>query len=151
MISIEEFKKKIDKSSRLLGIDPGKKRVGIAISDSNKIIAIPLSTLNKDVFSIFLKELNKIIEEYDIKGIIVGNPLNMDGSKSSSTQSANDFATLISNKISLPVAMWDERLSTSAVYNLSTSLNIKHSKIKEKIDQNAAAFILQGAIDYIRK
>ena len=71
--------------------------------------------------------------------------------KSSSTQSANDFATLISKKISLPVSMWDERLSTSAVYNLSSSLDIKHSKIKEKIDQNAAAFILQGAIDYIRK
>jgi len=151
MISIEEFKKKIDKSSRLLGIDPGKKRVGIAITDSNKTIATPLSTLNKDTFSIFLRELNKIINEYDIKGIIIGNPLNMDGSKSSSTQSANDFALLVSKKISLPVTLWDERLSTSAVYNLSSSLDVNTSKIKKKIDQNAAAFMLQGAIDYIRK
>ena len=151
MISIEEFKKKIDKSSRLLGIDPGKKRVGIAITDSNKIIATPLSTLNKGAFSVFLKELNKIINEYDIRGIIIGNPLNMDGSKSSSTQSANDFAVLISKKVSLPVALWDERLSTSAAYNLSRSLDVNASKIKKKIDQNAAAFMLQGAIDYIRK
>ena len=151
MISIEEFKKKIDKSSRLLGIDPGKKRVGIAITDSNKTIATPLSTLNKDAFSVFLKELNKIINEYDIKGIIIGNPLNMDGSKSSSTQSANDFAVLISKKVSLPVTLWDERLSTSAIYNLSSSLDVNTSKIKKKIDQNAAAFMLQGAIDYIRK
>jgi len=151
MISIEEFKKKIDKSSRLLGIDPGKKRVGIAITDSNKIIATPLSTLNKGAFSVFLKELNKIINEYDIRGIIIGNPLNMDGSKSSSTQSANDFAVLISKKVSLPVALWDERLSTSAAYNLSRSLDVNASKIKKKIDQNAATFMLQGAIDYIRK
>ena len=151
MISIEEFKKKIDKSSRLLGIDPGKKRVGIAITDTNKTIATPLSTLNKDTFSIFLKELNKIINEYDIRGIIIGNPLNMDGSKSSSTQSANDFAVLISKKVSLPVALWDERLSTSAAYNLSSPLDVNTSKIKKKIDQNAAAFMLQGAIDYIRK
>jgi len=151
MISIEEFKKKIDKSSRLLGIDPGKKRVGIAITDSNKTVATPLSTLNKDAFSVFLKELNKIINEYDIRGIIIGNPLNMDGSKSSSTQSANDFAVLISKKVSLPVALWDERLSTSAAYNLSSSLDVNASKIKKKIDQNAAAFMLQGAIDYIRK
>jgi len=135
----------------LLGIDPGKKRVGIAITNSNKTIATPLSTLNKDAFSIFLKELNKIINEYDIRGIIIGNPLNMDGSKSSSTQSANDFAVLISKKVSLPVALWDERLSTSAAYNLSSSLDINTSKIKKKIDQNAAAFMLQGAIDYIRK
>jgi len=151
MISIEEFKKKIDKSSRLLGIDPGKKRVGIAITDSNKTVATPLSTLNKDAFSVFLKELNKIINEYDIRGIIIGNPLNMDGSKSSSTQSANDFAVLISKKVSLPVALWDERLSTSAAYNLSRSLDVNASKIKKKIDQNAATFMLQGAIDYIRK
>jgi len=135
----------------LLGIDPGKKRVGIAITDSNKIIATPLSTLNKGAFSVFLKELNKIINEYDIRGIIIGNPLNMDGSKSSSTQSANDFAVLISKKVSLPVALWDERLSTSAAYNLSRSLDVNASKIKKKIDQNAATFMLQGAIDYIRK
>ena len=66
MISIEEFKKKIDKSSRLLGIDPGKKRVGIAISDSNKIIAIPLSTLNKDTFAIFLKESIIVLDCEDL-------------------------------------------------------------------------------------
>jgi len=148
---LKNSKKKIDKSSRLLGIDPGKKRVGIAITDSNKIIATPLSTLNKGAFSVFLKELNKIINEYDIRGIIIGNPLNMDGSKSSSTQSANDFAVLISKKVSLPVALWDERLSTSAAYNLSRSLDVNASKIKKKIDQNAATFMLQGAIDYIRK
>ena len=151
MQDIEDFKKSIGKKSRLLGIDPGKKRVGLAISDEDKLVSTPLKTIIKKNNSDLVKEIKKIIEENNIKGIVVGNPINMDGSKGPSAQSANDFAKYLSNNISIPVTMWDERLSSEAAFNLSSNLDINTSKKVEKLDQNAASFILQGAIDYIRR
>ena len=151
MIDIEDFKKSIEKKSRLLGIDPGKNRVGLAVSDENKLVATPLKTIIKKNNSNFINEIKEIVVENNIKGIIVGNPINMDGSKGPSAQSANDFAKYLSNNISIPVTMWDERLSSEAAFNLSSNLDINTSKKVEKLDQNAASFILQGAIDYIRR
>jgi len=151
MQDIEDFKKSIGRKSRLLGIDPGKKRVGLAISDEDKLVSTPLKTIIKKNNSDLVKEIREIIEENNIKGIVVGNPINMDGSKGPSAQSANDFAKYLSNNISIPVTMWDERLSSEAAFNLSSNLDINTSKKVEKLDQNAASFILQGAIDYIRR
>ena len=151
MQDIEDFKKSIGKKSRLLGIDPGKKRVGLAISDEDKLVSTPLKTIIKKNNSDLVKEIKKIIEENNIKGIVVGNPINMDGSKGPSAQSANDFAKYLSNNISIPVTMWDERLSSEAAFNLSSNLDINTSKKVEKLDQNSATFILQGAIDYLRR
>ena len=151
MIDIEDFKKSIGKKSRLLGIDPGKNRIGLAISDEDKLVSTPLKTIFKKNNSNFINEIKEIILENDVKGIIVGNPLNMDGSSGPSAQSANDFAKYISNNISIPVTMWDERLSTEGAFNLSSNLDINTSKKVRKLDQNAASFILQGAIDYIRR
>jgi putative Holliday junction resolvase len=112
MLDIEEFEKKIDKKSRLLGIDPGKKRIGVAICDENKIIATPYTTIIKSNFSELLIQINKIINENNIKGIIVGNPINLDGSNSKSSQSAKDLAINLSKNITIPITMWDERLSS---------------------------------------
>ncbi len=151
MQDIEDFKKSIGRKSRLLGIDPGKKRVGLAISDEDKLVSTPLKTIIKKNNSDFIKEIREIIEENNVRGIIVGNPINMDGSKGSSSQSANDFAKYLSNNISIPVTMWDERLSSEGAFNLSSNLDVNTSKKVEKLDQNAASFILQGAIDYIRR
>ncbi len=151
MIDIEDFKKSIEKKSRLLGIDPGKNRIGLAISDENKLVSTPLKTIVKKNNSNFIDEIKEIILENNIKGIIVGNPINMDGTKGPSAQSANDFAKYLSNNISIPVTMWDERLSSKGAFNLSSNLDINVSKKIEKLDQNAASFILQGAIDYIRR
>ena len=151
MIDIEDFKKSIGKKSRLLGIDPGKSRIGLAISDEDKLVSTPLKTINKKNNSNFIKDIKEIILENNIKGIIVGNPINMDGSSGPSSQSAIDFAKYVSNNISIPVSMWDERLSTEGAFNLSSNLDINVSKKVEKLDQNAASFILQGAIDYIRR
>ena len=151
MIDIEDFKKSIGKKSRLLGIDPGKNRIGLAISDEDKLVSTPLKTIVKKNNSNFINEIKQIIVENNIKGIIVGNPINMDGSRGPSAQSANDFANYISNNISIPVSMWDERLSSEGAFNLSSNLDINTSKKVEKLDQNAASFILQGAIDYIRR
>jgi len=149
MITIEEFKKKQSVRSRLIGIDLGTKRIGIAICDEKQKIATPLKTLNKNKLEDLIFELKSIIQENDVKGIIVGNPLNMDGSFGKSSQSARDISENISKNINLPLCMWDERLSTVGAFNLSGQLDINVNKREKKIDQNAAAFILQGAIDFL--
>jgi len=151
MLDIEDFKKSIGNKSRLLGIDPGKKRIGLAISDEDKLVSTPLKTILKKKNFDFIKEIKEIIEENNIKGIIVGNPLNMDGSKGSSSQSSNDFARNLSNNISIPITMWDERLSSEGAFKLSANIGVNTSKKIEKLDQNAASFILQGVLDYLKR
>ena len=150
MITINEFKNKLSSGSRLLGIDLGTKRIGIAISDYNQKIATPLQTLDKSKQGKLIDALESIIAEYDIRGIIIGNPINMDGTYGKSSQSARDIAINISNKIDIPVSLWDERLSTVGAFNLSSELDINVSKREKDIDKFAAAFILQGALDFIQ-
>ena len=150
MITIDEFKKKLSNGSRLLGIDLGTKRIGFSISDYNQKIATPLQTLKKSKQVKLIDELESIIEENDIKGIIVGNPINMNGTYGKSSQSAKDTAINISNKFNIPVSLWDERLSTVGAFNLSSELDVNVSKREKDIDKFAAAFILQGALDFIQ-
>jgi len=151
MLDIEDFKKKLPKKSRLMGIDPGGKRVGIAISDENKIIATPYKTLIKNKYSDFVEELIEIVNENKIMGIVIGNPINMDGSASQSSQSARDLAINLSKDITENITLWDERLSSQGAFNLSNDLGINTSKKVSKLDQNSAQFILQGALDYLTK
>ena len=151
IVSIDEFKTNIENNSRLLGIDPGGKSVGIAICDENKKVATPLKIIQKSKFQKLLKEINEIIEENHIKGIIIGNPINMDGSLGKSSQSASDFAKNISNNIAIPIALWDERLSSEGSFKIMKVLETNVSNRVKKLDKNAAAFILQGAIDYLSK
>mgnify|MGYP005681275617 FL=1 len=150
MITINEFKNKLSSGSRLLGIDLGTKRIGIAISDYNQKVATPLQTLDKSKQGKLIDALESIVAEYDIRGIIIGNPINMDGTYGKSSQSAKDIAINISNKIDIPVSLWDERLSTVGAFNLSSELDINVSKREKDIDKFAAAFILQGALDFIQ-
>ena len=149
MITLEEFKKKQLDKSRLIGLDLGSKRIGVSICDEKQLIATPFKTINRTTAKKLINELKIIIEENNIKGIIIGNPLNMDGSSSSSTQSVKDTSDNIGKSINLPVCLWDERLSTVGAFNLSSQLDVNVSKREKKIDENAAAFILQGAIDYL--
>tara|TARA_A100001015_G_scaffold147514_1_gene163556 strand:- start:729 stop:1193 length:465 start_codon:yes stop_codon:yes gene_type:complete len=151
MLDIEEFRKKLDKKSRLMGIDPGGKRIGIAISDENKIIATPYTTIIKNKYSDFIKEIKTIINENQIKGIVIGYPINMDGSPSQSSQSAKDLAINLSKDITENVTLWDERLSSQGAFNLSGDLASNTSDKVKKLDKNSAQFILQGALDYITK
>ena len=151
MLDIEDFKKKLDKKSRLMGIDPGRKRVGIAISDENKIIASPLTTIIKNKYSDFVKEIIKIVEENQIKGIVIGNPINMDGTASHSSQSAKDLAINLSKDVTENVTLWDERLSSQGAFNLASDLAINTSKKVDKLDENSAQFILQGALNYLTR
>mgnify|MGYP001359861150 CR=1 FL=1 len=149
IVSIDEFKTVIENNSRLLGVDHGAKNIGFAICDENKKVATPLKVLQKIKFGILIKEINQIIKENHIKGIIVGNPINMDGSQGKSSQSALDFAKNLSKSIAIPIALWDERLSSEGSFKITKELNTNVSSKIKKLDMNAAAFILQGAINYL--
>jgi putative Holliday junction resolvase len=149
MITIEEFKKKQSEKCRLIGLDLGSKRIGVSICDEKQLIATPYKTIHKSKNNELIKELKNIIQENDIKAIIIGYPLNMDGSLGSSAQSVNDVSKNIDKEIDIDVCLWDERLSTVGAFNLSSQLDVNVSKREKNIDQNAAAFILQGAIDYL--
>jgi putative holliday junction resolvase len=149
ILSIEDFKTNIGTNSRLLGIDPGKKNVGIAICDENQMVATPLKIIKKVRFEILINEINLIINENAIKGIIVGNPINMDGSSGKSSQSALDFSKNISKNITIPITLWDERLSSEGSFKMTKELGTNITNRVEKLDKNAAAFILQGAIDFL--
>ena len=149
MITLEEYKKKHSDKCRLIGLDLGSKRIGVSICDEKQLIATPFKTIKRSTAKEVINELRTIIEENDIKGIIIGNPLNMDGTSGSSTQSVKDTSKNIEKNINLPVCLWDERLSTVGAFNLSSQLDVNVSKREKKIDENAAAFILQGAIDFL--
>ena len=149
MITIEELKKKQSEPTRLIGLDLGSKRIGVSICDERQSIATPFKTITKTNTNELIVQLKEIIVENNIKGVIIGNPLNMDGSSGRSAQSVNDVSKNIDNAIDIDVCLWDERLSTVGAFNLSSQLDINVSNREKNIDQNAAAFILQGAIDFL--
>ena len=149
ILSIDEFKTIIGSKSRLLGIDPGNKNIGFAICDENKKVATPLKILQKNKFFTLINEIKEIIEENDIKGIVIGNPINMDGTVGKSSQSATDFSKKISINITIPITMWDERLSSEGSFKITKEIGTNVSNRINKLDKNSAAFILQGAIDYL--
>jgi len=149
IFSIKDFKYNTGTNSRLLGVDHGSKNIGIAICDENQVVATPLITLHKTKFENLLKEIKEIITENNVKGIVVGNPINMDGSFGKSSQSAYDFSKNLSKYVTIPITMWDERLSSEGSFKITKDLCTNTSKKVKNLDKNAAAFILQGAIDYM--
>ena len=149
MMNISDIKNHINNKSRLIGVDMGSKRVGLSISDENRKVATPLTTINYQNIQKLVDELKKIINENNVHVIIFGNPKNMDGTEGSSSQSVKDKVKLISEKIKIPVFLWDERLSTVGSFNISSQLDINVSKRVKNIDENAAAFILQGVLDFL--
>ena len=149
ILSIDEFKKNIGDNSRLLGIDPGKKNIGLAICDEKKVVATPLRTIKKNKLEILLKEIQEIIKENNIKGIVIGNPINMDGTIGKSSQSAEDFSKNLSKNLKIPIVLWDERLSSEGSFKITRDLGTNITNRVKKLDKNAAAYILQGAIDYL--
>ena len=151
MLDIEVFIKKTSKKSRLMGIDPGGKRIGIAISDENKIVATPYTTIIRENYGDLVSQIKNIIKENQIEGVVIGNPINMDGSEGPSSQSAKDLAKNLSKDITENITLWDERLSSQGAFNLSNELAINSSKKVKKLDENSAQFILQGLLDFYHK
>ena len=147
-----EFKPFLLEKKRIMGLDLGKKRIGISVSTLTLNGALPLKTISENKFSELLNLLKKIVLEYDIKGIVFGLPVNMDGSEGKSAQSARDKADKICSELCIKYGFWDERLSTVAVernFETNEKSRAKKKDHKKDIDNLAAAFILEGAINYI--
>jgi len=133
---------------RLIGLDPGTKTIGVAVSDSRHGIATPLEVIRRKKLKDDLAALKGIIGEYDVGGIVIGLPVNMDGSTGQRVQSVKAFQRNIAREIDLPMVFWDERLSTFAVERNLIDQDVSRAKRREVIDAHAAAFILQGALDF---
>ena len=136
--------------ARLLGLDLGEKTIGLALSDTGLMIATPLRTLKRGKFSIDVVTLSALIAEHGVGGLVVGLPLNMDGSEGPSVQSARAFVRNFGAKSEIPIMLWDERLSTAAVTRTLIDADASRKRRKEVVDKMAAAYILQGALDALR-
>lgn len=132
---------------RLLAIDYGEKRLGLAISDPNQIISKPLKTIILSDSQYIYNELEKIISDYEIQKLIIGLPLGMDGKNTQQTSKVEAFKENLQNKISIPVILFDERLSSVSAKKSLISQGIKTGHNKSKIDQTAAAIFLQQYLD----
>lgn len=133
----------------LLGLDPGTKTIGVAVSDAVQMTATALETIRRRKFSQDAARLAEIVRDRTIAGAVVGLPRNMDGSEGPRAQSARAFARNVSDALGLPVALWDERLSTAAAERALLEANSSRKRRAEVIDALAAQFILQGALDRI--
>ena len=132
---------------RLVGLDVGSKTVGIALSDTRLMIASPHSTLKRGKFSVVAQQLAAFAEKEDIGGIVIGLPINMDGSEGPRCQSTRQFQQNLEESLDLPMAFWDERLSTAAVTRTMIEADLTRKRQQEVVDKMAAAYILQGALD----
>lgn len=134
---------------RLFGLDLGSKTIGIAISDGMLSLATSLETIKRSKFTKDVAQLNSLCAHHDVFGLVMGLPLNMDGSEGPRAQATRAFVRNLANLSDLPVVLWDERLSTVAAERVMIEADLSRKKRSEKIDAAAATFILQGALDRI--
>lgn len=149
IVETTELKALLDKRECLLGLDLGSKTIGLAICDSALIVASPLETIRRKTFDKDCERLETIIAERKIGGLIIGLPINMDGSEGERCKETRKFTDTLLARIGLPTAYWDERLSTVAVERAMIEADLSRAKRAKIIDKLAAAYILQGAIDFI--
>jgi len=137
-------------SGPLLGIDPGTKTFGLAASDRTRMIATARETIRREKFSLDADKILKLIDDEGISAIIVGLPINMDGSHGPRAQSVRDFCANLLKRRDLPIFLWDERLSTMAVTRTMLEGDLSRKKRAQNVDKLAAAYILQGVLDRLR-
>ena len=147
---INDFFKDTQRIGPFLGIDLGEKRVGLSISDRTQSIASNYATLEKKKFSLFSLDLQAIIDKEIICGIVIGLPLNMDGSEGPKCQSTRHFAKNFSTIVNLPITFWDERLTTVAAERSLLSADLSRKKRKRVVDSVAAVLILQNLLDRLK-
>ncbi|WP_404403707.1 Holliday junction resolvase RuvX [Pelagibacterium halotolerans] len=138
-------------SGKLMGLDLGTKTIGVAISDAMRYSASPVETIKRKKFTVDAERLLELIAQNNITGIVIGLPLNMDGSEGSRAQSARAFARNLGQKTDLPIAFWDERLSTMAVTRTMLDADLSRARQAEVVDKLAASYILQGALERLRR
>ena len=148
--SLRELAKGLAPGSRLLGLDVGTKTIGLALSDVTRSVATPLETIRRTKFQKDADALLAILDRFDIGGLVIGLPLNMDGSEGPRAQATRAFARNLAARTDRPIAFWDERLSTAAVTRTLLAADASRARRAELVDKMAAAYILQGALDRLR-
>lgn len=141
----------IPPSGKILGLDLGTKTIGVAVSDAMRYSASPLETIKRTKFTQDAERIIALVAENKAVALILGLPLNMDGTEGPRVQSTRAFARNLSQKLDLPIAFWDERLSTSAVTRMMIEADLRRDRRAEVVDKLAASYILQGALDRLRR
>ena len=150
IFDIADFKAALMPNTRLLGLDLGEKTIGLALSDTQLTIATPMLTLKRGKFAADAARIDEIVAKQQVGGLVIGLPLNLDGSDGPSAQSARAFARNFAARSALPILMWDERLSTAAVTRTLIDFDASRKRRAEVVDKMAAGYILQGALDRLR-
>lgn len=145
-VDIEAFFE-LPKGARLLGLDLGTKTIGLALSDVERRIATPLETIKRAKFTVDAERIQAVVAKFQIGGIVIGLPLNMDGSEGPRAQSTRAFVRHLAPILGIPIAFWDERLSTAAVTRALLDADASRARRSELVDKMAAAYILQGALE----
>jgi putative Holliday junction resolvase len=152
IVPFEELRAALKPGSRLLGLDVGTKTIGVALSDASLTVGSPQDTIRRTKFAADAARLVALIEERGVGGIVIGLPVNMDGSEGPRAQSTRQFARNLLERVDLPIAFWDERLSTAAVTRMMIDeADLTRKRRGELVDKLAAAYILQGALDALRR
>ncbi|WP_449395750.1 Holliday junction resolvase RuvX [Devosia riboflavina] len=136
---------------KILGLDLGTKTIGVAVSDGMRYSATPLETIKRTKFTQDAERIIQLVAENNVVALILGLPLNMDGTEGPRVQSTRAFARNLSQKLDLPIAFWDERLSTAAVTRMMIDADLRRDRRAEVVDKLAASYILQGALDRLRR
>ncbi|HKH81076.1 MAG TPA: Holliday junction resolvase RuvX [Methylovirgula sp.] len=151
LANIEDLASRLAGRQRLMGIDLGTKTIGLALSDVERSLATPLETLKRSKFSADAAKLLARAKEFDVAALVVGLPLNMDGSEGPRAQSTRAFVRNLGALTAIPFIFWDERLSTAAVTRALIAQDVSRAKRAEVVDRMAAAYILQGALDRLNR
>ncbi len=145
-----ELKAKLARNQTILGLDLGTKTIGLALSDAGHMIASPLLTIARRKFTLDAVELEALIEKHNVGALLIGLPVQMDGTEGTRAQATRSFASEVLKRRDIPIAFWDERLSTAAVQRMLTDeADMSRKRRAEVVDKAAAAYILQGALDSI--
>ncbi|NVN10903.1 Holliday junction resolvase RuvX [Nguyenibacter vanlangensis] len=148
LFNMHQIRARLGRNQRLLGLDPGQKTIGLALSDVSLMLASPYGTLRRAKLSAVAAEIGAIARREDVGALVSGLPLSLDGSFGPAAQAARDWMATLSEQVGLPAAMWDERLSSSAVNRmLIQDADISRRRRAELVDKLAAAYMLQGALD----
>jgi len=151
LVAIEDLPKLLAPEARLLGLDVGTKTIGMALSDVTRSVATPYHTVRRTKFTQDVKAIEVAIAEHAVGALVIGFPLNLDGSEGPRAQSTRAFARNLAALIVVPMAFWDERLSTAAVERHLIDADASRKRRAEVIDRMAAAYILQGALDRLKR
>ena len=146
-IAIEDLALSLPPKARLIGIDLGAKTIGLAISDVERRLASPLKTLPRGAFATDAHSLTGLFAEFEIAGIVLGLPLDLNGRDNPRAQSTRAFARNLSTRTDLPIVYWDERFSTAVVTRALIANDVSRARRAKTVDKMAAAYILQGALD----